>query len=322
MYEQMSGYKRMRRQHQKALVQLEVKCRQELEDHRQKLEKEYDNLLQSFSKELEKLQEGNHQELSKKNKQNIAGEKKLSKTIAEAQQEEQKRFQAKQRDEYKFIKARLKREFASDPESLKNNKQTLNHSQAAAFNRLQTEQADFMRIELRKYRRRKLSQYHQFERDLLREELNKRQGQLDQAHAMLLRHHEVTQEIEYRQQRSIHSLREDHLRKQHHTELANQQDYNARRENELRKKHALELKAQPKSLKEKELQIRRQFRETCKIQTRQYKAWKTQILASTPREDQKSVIKKLKDEQMRKLAHLGEQYEQSIAEMLQKQSVS
>lgn len=68
--------------------------------------------------------------------------------------------------------------------------------------------------------------------------------------------------------------------------------------------------------------IRKQFRETCKIQTRQYKAWKNQILASTPKEEQKLVIKKLKEEQMRKLAILGEQYEQSIADMLQKQSVS
>ena len=66
MYEQMSGYKRMRRQHQKALLQLEVKCRQELEEHRQRLEKEYDSLLQQFSKELEKLQMGHHQELEKK----------------------------------------------------------------------------------------------------------------------------------------------------------------------------------------------------------------------------------------------------------------
>jgi hypothetical protein len=53
----------------------------------------------------------------------------------------------------------------------------------------------------------------------------------------------------------------------------------------------------------------------------QYKAWKSQILASTPKDEQKNVIKKLKEEQMRKLALLGEQYEQSIAEMLQKQSV-
>ena len=186
---------------------------------------------------------------------------------------------------------------------------------------MQHDQSEYLRLEIRKLRRRRLSQYHALERDLLREELNKRQCQLEQAQAMLLRHHEVTQELEYRQQRSIHQLRDDHLRKQHQTELTNQQEYNSRRETDLRKKHALELKQQPKCLKQKELQIRRQFRETCKIQTRQYKAWKTQILASTPRDEQKLVIKRLKEEQMRKLALLGEQYEQSIAEMLQKQSV-
>jgi thousand and one amino acid protein kinase len=70
------------------------------------------------------------------------------------------------------------------------------------------------------------------------------------------------------------------------------------------------------------MQIRKQFRETCKIQTRQYKALKAQILASTSKEEQKTVIKKLKEEQRRKLALLGDQYEQSIAEMLQKQSVN
>ena len=69
------------------------------------------------------------------------------------------------------------------------------------------------------------------------------------------------------------------------------------------------------------MQIRKQFRETCKIQTRQYKALKAQILQTTAKDEQKSVIKKLKEEQRRKLALLGDQYEQSIAEMLQKQSI-
>lgn len=73
---------------------------------------------------------------------------------------------------------------------------------------------------------------------------------------------------------------------------------------------------------QKELQIRKQFTDTCKIQTRQYKAFKSQILQTTAKEEQKTVIKKLKEEQRRKLALLGDQYEQSIAEMLQKQSVS
>lgn len=58
---------------------------------------------------------------------------------------------------------------------------------------------------------------------------------------------------------------------------------------------------------QKELQIRKQFRETCKTQTRQYKALKAQILHTTPKEEQKAVIKKLKEEQHRKLTLLGEQ---------------
>lgn len=72
---------------------------------------------------------------------------------------------------------------------------------------------------------------------------------MEQAHAMLLRHHEKTQELEYRQQRAVHALREDQVHRQHTTELCNQQDYMQRAERDLRKKHALELKQQPKSLK-------------------------------------------------------------------------
>lgn len=66
---------------------------------------------------------------------------------------------------------------------------------------------------------------------------------------MLLRHHEKTQELEYRQQKAVHQLREEQIHRQHSTELQNQQDYMQRSERELRKKHALELKQQPKSLK-------------------------------------------------------------------------
>lgn len=102
-----------------------------------------------------------------------------------------------------------------------------------------------------------------------------------------------------------------------------------RAEKDLLRKHAAELKLQPKSLKvrfltlntklsaklthysripqQKELQIRKQFRETCKTQTRQYKALKAQILQTTPKDEQKAVIKKLKEDQQRKLTLLGEQ---------------
>lgn len=100
-------------------------------------------------------------------------------------------------------------------------------------------------------------------------------------------------------------------------------------------------------LQQKELQIRKQFRETCKTQTKQYKRYKAQVLQTTPKEQQKEVIKQLKEEKHRKLTLLGEQvgtggirshisrinlliftydfpsrtqYEQSIADMFQSQS--
>lgn len=66
LHEQMSGYKRMRRQHQKAIIQLEMRCRAEIEEHKTKLDKEYETLLGTFSKELEKLQAKHQQELDKK----------------------------------------------------------------------------------------------------------------------------------------------------------------------------------------------------------------------------------------------------------------
>lgn len=58
---------------------------------------------------------------------------------------------------------------------------------------------------------------------------------------------------------------------------------------------------------QKELQIRKQFRETIKTQERQYKALKAQILQTTHKDEQKAVIKRLKEDKQRKLTLLGEQ---------------
>jgi hypothetical protein len=66
MHEQMSGYKRMRREHQGALLKLEEKCRVEMDGHKQMLDKEYETLLTSFRKELEKLHVKHQQELDRK----------------------------------------------------------------------------------------------------------------------------------------------------------------------------------------------------------------------------------------------------------------
>ncbi|XP_047032564.1 serine/threonine-protein kinase Tao isoform X2 [Helicoverpa zea] len=329
MHEQMSGYKRMRREHQAALLKLEERCKADVDAHKAQLDREYEALLQQLSRDLERLQTKHAQELERKQKQNAAAEKKLIKDITARQEQDRKAFETQRKREYKANKERWKKELSMDDATpkrqrdatLQSQKDNLKQAEAAEEMRLVRSQREYLELELRRFRRRRMLALHHKEQELLREELNKRQNQLEQAHAMLLRHHEKTQELEYRQQKGVHALREEQLSNQHGTELANQREYMQRAEHELRKKHALQLKQQPKSLKQKEMQIRKQFRETCKIQTRQYKALKAQILQMTAKEHQKEVIKTLKDEKRRKLVLLGEQYDQSITEMLQKQTV-
>merc|ERR1712038_660416 len=300
MHDQMSGYKRLRRDHQAALARLEEQCRQEMEKHKQMLDREYEQLLTQFSRELERLQLKHQEELEKRLKNNINTEKKLIKEVSEQHVLERKSFESKMKQEYKLKKERWKREMAEvdTPKRqreavLSQHKENFKELDAAETQRMARGQKEQLDREVRKFRRRRLVKYHDLEQDLLREELNKRQSQLESAHEMLMRHHEQTHELEMKQQRSVHNVREDHICKQHSTELNNQEEYMRRAQRELKKKHALETKQQPKSLKQKEVLIRKQFRDTCKIQTRQYKALKTHVLQTTPKDEQKNTIRKL-----------------------------
>lgn len=72
----------------------------------------------------------------------------------------------------------------------------------------------------------------------------------------------------------------------------------------------------------KELQIKKQFQDACKTQTRQYKALRNQLLESIPKPEHKTMLKRLKEEQTRKLAILAEQYDHTINNMLSTQAVS
>lgn len=53
--EQMSGYKRMRRQHQKHLMALENKLKGEMDEHRLRLDRELESQRNNFTQEMEKL---------------------------------------------------------------------------------------------------------------------------------------------------------------------------------------------------------------------------------------------------------------------------
>uniref|UniRef100_A0A669D8A0 non-specific serine/threonine protein kinase n=1 Tax=Oreochromis niloticus TaxID=8128 RepID=A0A669D8A0_ORENI len=327
--EQMSGYKRMRRQHQKQLMSLENKLKAEMDEHQLKLDKELENQRNTFSTEADKLGKKHQAILEKETKAALAEEKKFQQHILGQQKKELTSLLDSQKRQYRQRKEQLKEELSENQSTPKREKQEWLVRQKECLQQMQAEeeasllrrQRQYYELQCRQYKRKMLLARHNLEQDLLREELNKKQTQKDLECAMLLRHHESTQELEFRQLGTMQRTRAELIRTQHQTELTNQMEYNKRREQELRQKHAMEVRQQPKSLKSKELQVKRQFQETCKIQTRQYKALRNHLLESTPKSDHKAVLKRLKEEQTRKLAILAEQYDHSINEMLSSQAL-
>ncbi|CAG07603.1 unnamed protein product [Tetraodon nigroviridis] len=443
--EQMSGYKRMRRQHQKQLMGLENKLKSEMDEHQLRLDKELENQRNSFSMEVDKLSKKHLVIMEKETKAVLTEEKKFQQHMLGQQKKELTSLLDSQKRQYRQRKEQLKEELNENQSTPKREKQEWLVHQKECLQQIQAEeeagllrrQRQYYELQCRQYKRKMLLGRHNLEQDLLREELNKKQTLKDLECAMLLRHHESTQELEFRQLGLVQRTRAELIRTQHQTELTNQMEYNKRREQELRQKHAMEVRQQPKSLKSvlgslaernlyqmfpkagrnwgvrqskipvplaslplehqvrchstsgvakavawlrrfgrrplsiladlvnsvvlkvarlllkqlplsarvrlqalgllrkelpsrlprllpresKELQIKRQFQETCKIQTRQYKALRNHLLENTPKSDHKAMLKRLKDEQTRKLAILAEQYDHSINDMLSKQAL-
>ena len=72
----------------------------------------------------------------------------------------------------------------------------------------------------------------------------------------------------------------------------------------------------------KETEIKKQYNATVGIQNRQYKALGKQIKDTLPKERQREVMRQVKDEQNRKVALLASQYERTMAETVQRLTVS
>ncbi|KAM9526859.1 serine/threonine-protein kinase TAO3 isoform 1-T3 [Guaruba guarouba] len=327
--EQMSGYKRMRRQHQKQLIALENKLKAEMDEHRLKLQKEVETHANNSSIELEKLAKKQVAVMEKEAKAAAADEKKFQQQILAQQKKDLATFLESQKKQYKLCKEKIKEEMNEDhstpkkekQERISKHKENLQHTQAEEEAHLLSQQRLYYEKNCRFFKRKTMIKRHEMEQQNIREELNKKRTQKEMEHAMLIRHDESTRELEYRQLHTLQKLRMDLIRLQHQTELENQLEYNKRRERELHRKHFMELRQQPKNLKAMEMQIKKQFQDTCKVQTKQYKALKNHQLEVTPKSEHKTILKSLKDEQTRKLAILAEQYEQSINEMMASQAL-
>ncbi|KAG8140584.1 hypothetical protein E2320_003258 [Naja naja] len=255
--DQMSGYKRMRRQHQKQLLALENKLRAELDEHQLRLDKELEAHRNNFSAEAEKLAKKHQAIFEKEAKAALAEEKKFQQHILGQQKKELGNLLESQKRQYKLRKEQLKEELQENQSTPKREKQewllrqkeNMQHYQAEEEANLLRRQRQYFELQCRQYKRKMLLARHNLDQDLLREELNKKQTQKDLECAMLLRQHESTQELEFRHLHTVQRTRTELTRLQHQTELSNQLEYNKRREQELRQKHAMEVRQQPKSLK-------------------------------------------------------------------------
>ncbi|XP_077148309.1 serine/threonine-protein kinase TAO3 isoform X5 [Ranitomeya variabilis] len=331
--EQMSGYKRMRRQHQKQLIALENKLKAEMDEHRLKLQKEVETHANNASIELEKLSKRQIVGMDKEAKLAAADERRFQQQIIAQQKKDLTSFLESQKKQYKICKEKIKEARAEEmnedhstpkkekQERISKHKENLQHTQAEEEAQLLSQQRLYYEKNCRLFKRKIMIKRHEVEQQHIREELNKKRTQKEMEHAMLIRHDESTRELEYRQLHMLQKLRMDLIRLQHQTELENQLEYNKRRERELHRKHVMELRQQPKNLKVMEMQIKKQFQDTCKVQTKQYKALKNHQLEVSPKCEHKTILKSLKDEQTRKLAILAEQYEQSINEMMASQAL-
>ncbi|GMS90949.1 hypothetical protein PENTCL1PPCAC_13124 [Pristionchus entomophagus] len=328
VYEQMNGYQRMRQTNTKELQQLEEKGRIEAEALRARLEKEMDVSLGIAQSERIRLRKVHAIESEKRRRENEEGEKRLRKQIMTKQSAEMAAYSKVQLKEYKYNKemarTSMKEHGVSKGEiesRMREVKVTLAVNRQSAERLFEQRQKKEAEDELVGYKKACMGRTHSMEEkhDDEEHELECRLGEAREK--ILHAHHTLTAEQERNQLKETLGCRARHQRNQHEEEMRMQKEYERRTSDELMKRHTMQSKQQPRELKLKEALIRKQYRQAVKTQTRQFKVWQTQLLAAASKEEQKEISVRLKDEQKRKLAMLGVQYESQIESMVQEKTV-
>lgn len=327
--EQMQGYKRMRQTHKGQMQVLESRHKSELSTHYKSQERELEQLKSTYDRDLERFRSRQRAELDQRLKHEANEERKFSKLLKDKRDIDMKRFMGQQKVDYRNTKNLFKVQLeenqrlsnAQRKAMLDERKKELLAQQKFSENEHLQILDTMTRHERVEFQQNLVQERQAFQKALLQEELNVMQSHKDQVQEMRRRHLCSTIELQYHQLQSLHDVRMDHLSKQHASEWDNQLAYSKKADRELRKKHVLELKEHPKSLKMSESQIKRQYHNTVRIQQKQYKALQKQMIATVPKERHREVLRQTKEEQMRKIAMLALQYERTIADMAQKQTV-
>lgn len=328
MYEQMSKYKHLRQAHHKELQTFEERCVQEREQLRIKMDRELEQLTTTYSKEKMRVRCSQNNEMDKRKKDIEDGEKKLKKTKQSQNQQQMKLYGAQQLKEYKYNKEAEKSRLRSRnmtrtafENELKALKIGLNRVKDARENEFEEKLRVELEEEIVRYRRQQLNNLHGLEERLDDEDVNVQERQMDTRHSLLSKQHEMTRDLEIQHLNELHMMKKRHLETQHEAESASQNEYTTRQQEELRKKHTMQSRQQPRELKIQEAQIRKQYRQVVKTQTRQFKLYLTQMIQVVPKDEQKELTSRLKQDQMQKVALLASQYESQIKKMVQDKTV-
>ncbi|XP_073088995.1 serine/threonine-protein kinase TAO1-like [Manis javanica] len=254
---EMEEHELRKLEHQKQLMSLKDKLKAEMDKHHLRLEKDLEMQRNNFAAKMKKLIKKHQAAVEKEAELMSSEENKFQQRIQAEQKKELNSLLKSQKREYKLRKEQLKEELnenKSTPrkekqEWLSSQKQNIQHFQEEEKTNLLQHQKRYLELQCRCLKRKLLLGSHNLEQDLLREELNKRQAQKDLEHAMLLRQHKSTQELEFRHLNTVQKMRCELMRLQHQAELTDQLERNKRRERELRRKHVMQARQQPKSLK-------------------------------------------------------------------------
>ncbi|KAE8285084.1 Serine/threonine-protein kinase TAO3 [Larimichthys crocea] len=171
----MSGYKRMRRQHQKQLIALENRLKAEMDEHRLRLQKELETQANNTYIELERLAKRHAAQTDKELQLKRGG---IQQQIVAQQKKELTSFLENQKKEYRICKDKIKEEMSEDPctpkeekqERLSRHKETMQRSQAEEEAHLLAQQRLVYDRSCRALKRRSLVRRHEFEQEQLREQ--------------------------------------------------------------------------------------------------------------------------------------------------------
>lgn len=163
--------------------------------------------------------------------------------------------------------------------------------------------------------------FHKLEYELLLNEINEQKAVLIKNHHLLEHHLNSTYHLKQRHINILQKSKYEYLCSEIAEEKTNYQNYSQRRRREMKKKHSNEVKQHPKNLKQQQLNIRKEYKNQYNVQNKEYKLYKEKILNTTPKDQVREKLERIKDEQNRKFSLLYEHYKKNVDSVYQEQNL-